>query len=49
MVPDNEVIKTKAKKYIEKYNKFIEELNLNEVYTNHPDLRPTEVVGYHIL
>ena len=48
MVPDNEVIKTKVKKYIEKYNKFIEEpafAELIEVFTNHPDLHPTEVVG----
>ena len=48
MVRDDEVIKTKVKTYIEKYNKFIEDpvfAELIQVFINHPELRPTEVIG----
>ena len=48
MVPDDEVIKTKVKKYIEKYNMFIEDpvfAELIQVFIDHPELRPTEVIG----
>ena len=48
MVPDDEVMKRKVKKYIEKYNKFIEDpvfAELIQVFIDHPELRPTEVIG----
>ena len=48
MAPDDEVIKTKVKKYIEKYNKFIEDpvfSELIQVFIDHPELRLTEVIG----
>ena len=48
MVPDDEDIKRKVKKYIEKYNTFVEKpafAELIEVFTNYPDLRPSEIIG----
>ena len=48
MVPDDEDIKRKVKKYIEKYNTFVEKpafAELIEVFTNYPDLCPSEIIG----